>query len=219
MLALKGQLWEWPLCVKSKKRDGHDKINTSLLKQIGNHVWITGRLGWPDPSHNQCLLLHTSYQCGTYPMPYALWDGNEHARQLGLWSAWSGMPEVHCSCEYVKLLCGSILDAHTLARTNVKKVAKWQKRGYGETSRTTYFQCGDGVCCTYPLVSEKELRYADRGTRQGLVLAKTSPVIYKTLLRPTQWLYMSTIYYFIKLISEMSSKIGWKIENPMAIEL
>ncbi len=40
-------------------------------------------------------------------------------------------PEVHCPVEYVEWLRGSIRDAHTLARANLKKAAKRQKRGYG----------------------------------------------------------------------------------------
>ncbi len=54
-------------------------------------------------------------------------------------------PAVHCPCEYVEWLRGSIRDAHTLARANLKKAAKLQKRSYGESNLTVNFQCGDWV--------------------------------------------------------------------------
>ena len=43
-------------------------------------------------------------------------------------------PDVHCPTEYVEWLCGSIRDAHAIARMNLKKSAKRQKKGYGKTS-------------------------------------------------------------------------------------
>ncbi len=52
---------------------------------------------------------------------------------------------VHCPVEYVECLKGSIRDAHTIARQNLKKAAKRQKKGYPEASRNVYFQCGDWV--------------------------------------------------------------------------
>ncbi len=77
-------------------------------------------------------------------------------------------PGVHCPVEYVEWLRGSIRDAHTLA--NLKKAAKWQKRGYGEASRDTCFKRGDWVWRVYPPVSGGKLRYKNRGP--WLVLAK-----------------------------------------------
>ena len=86
-------------------------------------------------------------------------------------------PEVHCPVEYVEWLRGCIRDAHTLARTNLKKAAKRQKRGYGEASRDTCFKRGDWVWRVYPPVSGGKLRYKNRGP--WLVLAKVSPVTYR----------------------------------------
>ena len=43
-------------------------------------------------------------------------------------------PDVHCPTEYVEWLSGSIKGAHAIARTNLKKAAKRQKKGYGETN-------------------------------------------------------------------------------------
>ncbi len=54
-------------------------------------------------------------------------------------------PDVHWPMEYVELLCASLRGVHTVARTNLKKSAKWQKRGFGEASHTVKFQCGDWV--------------------------------------------------------------------------
>ncbi len=43
-------------------------------------------------------------------------------------------PNVHCPVEYVEWLRSSIRHAHATARANLKKAAKRQKKGYGETS-------------------------------------------------------------------------------------
>ncbi len=51
--------------------------------------------------------------------------------------------EVHCPVKYVEWLRGSIRDAHTLARANIKKAAKEQKRGYDGAICDTCFQRGD----------------------------------------------------------------------------
>ena len=56
-------------------------------------------------------------------------------------------PDVHCPTEYVEWLRGSIRDAHAIARGNLKKAAKRQKKGYGKTSRSAMFQRGDCVAC------------------------------------------------------------------------
>ncbi len=86
-------------------------------------------------------------------------------------------PNVHCPVEYVEWLKGSIRDAHTTARENLKKAAKRQKKGYGEASRNVCFQRGDWVWRVYPPVSGGKLRYKNRGP--WLVLAKVSSVTYK----------------------------------------
>ncbi len=86
-------------------------------------------------------------------------------------------PAVHWPRECAEWLRGSIRDAHTLARTNLKKAAKRQKRGYGESSRTVSFQRGDWVWCTYPPVCGGKFRYQKRWP--WLVLTKTGPVTYK----------------------------------------
>ncbi len=91
-------------------------------------------------------------------------------------------PNVHCPVEYVEWLKGSIWDAHTLARENLKKAAKRQKKGYGEASRRQCFrrlcfQRGDWVWRVYPPVSGGKLRYKNRGP--WLVLTKVSSVTYK----------------------------------------
>ena len=52
-------------------------------------------------------------------------------------------PNVHCPVEYVGWLKGSIQDDHALARENLKKAAKRQKKPYGEASRNVCFQRGD----------------------------------------------------------------------------
>ncbi len=49
-------------------------------------------------------------------------------------------PDVHCPTEYVEWLYRSIRDAHAIARTNLKKAVKSQKKAYGETSRSAVFQ-------------------------------------------------------------------------------
>ena len=59
-------------------------------------------------------------------------------------------PEVHCPMEYIEWLRRSIRDAQAMARTNLKKAAKCQKRGYGKASRTAVFQLGDWVWHVYP---------------------------------------------------------------------
>ncbi len=74
-------------------------------------------------------------------------------------------------------LKGSIRDAHTIARENLKKAAKRQKKGYGEVSRNVCFQRGDWVWHVYPPVSGGKLRYKNRGP--WLVLAKVSSVTCK----------------------------------------
>ncbi len=47
--------------------------------------------------------------------------------------------------EYVEWLRGSIRDAHAIARANLKKAAKRQKKGSGEASRSAVFRRGDWV--------------------------------------------------------------------------
>ncbi len=64
-----------------------------------------------------------------------------------------------------------------MARANLKKAAKRQKRGYGEASRDTCFKRGDWVWRVYPPVSGGKLRYNNRGP--WLMLAKVSPVTYR----------------------------------------
>ena len=66
-------------------------------------------------------------------------------------------PDVHCPIEYVEWLHASLRDAHTVARANLKKSAKRQKRGYGEASHTVKFQCGDWVWHVYPSVPGRKL--------------------------------------------------------------
>ncbi len=43
-------------------------------------------------------------------------------------------PGVHSPTDYVEWLRGSIRDAHAMTKTNLKKAAKCQKRGYGKPS-------------------------------------------------------------------------------------
>ncbi len=72
----------------------------------------------------------------------------------------------------------SIRDAHAIARTNLKKAAKCQNKGYGETNQAAaVFQRGDWVWHVYPPVSGGKLCYRNRGP--WLVPAKTSSVTYK----------------------------------------
>ncbi len=86
-------------------------------------------------------------------------------------------PTVHCPCEYMEWLRSSLRDAHTLAWANLKKAAKRQKKGYGESNRPMNFQRGDWVWPAHPSVSRGKLRYWNRGL--WLILAKTGPVTYK----------------------------------------
>ncbi len=71
-------------------------------------------------------------------------------------------PDIHCPMECMESLHGSIRDNHAIARTNLKKAAKRQKKGYGETSRSAVFQRGDWVWRVYPPVSGDKLRYRNR---------------------------------------------------------
>ncbi len=50
-------------------------------------------------------------------------------------------------------LRGSIRDAYAIAKTNLEKAVKCQKRDNGKTSRTISFQHGDWVWSIYPPVS------------------------------------------------------------------
>ncbi len=87
-------------------------------------------------------------------------------------------PKVHCPIEYMDWLHASIRDVHTVARVNLKKSAKWQKRGYGEASHIVKFQCGDWVWRVYPSVSGG--KQCGRNKGPWPVLSKTGPVTYKT---------------------------------------
>ncbi len=73
-------------------------------------------------------------------------------------------PNIHYPPVYMEWLRGSIRDAHAMARTNFKKAAKHQKRGYGKTSRTAVLQRGGLAWCVYPPVSGGKLQYRNRGT-------------------------------------------------------
>ncbi len=53
------------------------------------------------------------------------------------------------STQYVKWLRVSVRNTHAVAKTNLKKTAKHQKRGYGETKLTICFQRGDWVWHVY----------------------------------------------------------------------
>ncbi len=87
------------------------------------------------------------------PLSYGLWDGDDHANDLVIGDVSRQWPEVNCPIEYVEWLHGSIWDDHALARANLKKAAKRQKRGYAEASRNVCFQHHDWVWRIYPPVS------------------------------------------------------------------
>ncbi len=64
--------------------------------------------------------------------PYRMLYGVEMTMPLDLVIGDVGWewPDVHCPTEYVRWL----RDAHAIAKTNLKKAAKRQKKGCGETS-------------------------------------------------------------------------------------
>ncbi len=65
-----------------------------------------------------------------------------------------------------------------MARTcKLKKTAKHQTRGYGETSKLLYSSGGIGCGTFTPLLVGGKLCYRNRGPR--LVLAMTSPATYR----------------------------------------
>ncbi len=68
--------------------------------------------------------------------PYCMLYGEEMTMPLDLVIGDVGRerPGVHCPTEYLEWLRGSIRDAHAMARANLKKATKRQKKGYGETS-------------------------------------------------------------------------------------
>ncbi len=68
-----------------------------------------------------------------------------------------------------------------MPRTNLKKAAKRQKKGYDEISGPTTFQWGDWVGHVNPPVSDGKLRYRNRGP--WLVLVKTRPFTYEIQCR------------------------------------
>ncbi len=79
--------------------------------------------------------------------PYRMLYGVEMIMSLDLVIGYIGRdrPDVHCPMEYVEWLRRSIIDAHAIARTNLKRAAKCQKKGYGETSLSAVLQGGDWV--------------------------------------------------------------------------
>ncbi len=125
-----------------------------------------------------CSAPHSSTGLSPYHMVY----GVEMTMSIDLVVGEVGQqrPNVHCPVDYVEWLKGSIPDAHTLARENLKKAAKRQKKGYGEASRNICFQCGDWLWRVYPPVSGGKLRYRNWGP--WLVLANVSSVTYKIQL-------------------------------------
>ncbi len=93
--------------------------------------------------------------------PYRMLYGVEMTMPLDLviGDIGQGQPDVHCPTEYLEWLRGSIRDAYAIARANLKKAAKCQKKGYGETSRSAVFRQGDWVWRVYPPVSGGKLCY------------------------------------------------------------
>ncbi len=70
---------------------------------------------------------------------------------------------VHSPNEYVECLRAYIRDKHTVTRANLRKSTKRQKRGYGESSHTIKFQCGNWVWHVYPSVSGSKLHHRHAG--------------------------------------------------------
>ncbi len=68
--------------------------------------------------------------------PYCMLYGVEMTMALDLVIGDDGRerPHVHCPMEYMEWLQRSIRDVHAIARANLKKAAKRQKKGYGEAS-------------------------------------------------------------------------------------
>ena len=134
---------------------------------------------WDDHLPTILSAYHSTPHSSMGLSPYRMVYGVEMTMPIDLVVGEVGQqrPNVHCPVEYVEWLKGSIRDAHTLARENLKKAAKRQKKGYGEASRNVCFQRGDWVWHVYPPVSGGKLRYKNRGP--WLVLAKVSSVTYK----------------------------------------
>ncbi len=134
---------------------------------------------WDDHLPAVLSAYHSTPHSSTGLSPYRMVYGVEMTMPIDLVIGEVGQqrPNVHCPVEYVEWLKGSIRDAHTLARENLKKATKRQKKGYGEASQNVCFQRGDWVWRVYPPVSGGKLHYKNRGP--WLVLAKVSSVTYK----------------------------------------
>ncbi len=93
-----------------------------------------------DDSDDQLPALLSAYRStphgSTGISPYRMLYGVEMSMPLDLVIGDVGRerPDVHCPMEYVEWLRGSIRHAHAIARTNLKKAGKSQKKGYGKTS-------------------------------------------------------------------------------------
>ncbi len=134
---------------------------------------------WDDHLPAALSAYHSTPQSSTGVSPFCMLHGVEIVMPLDLVTGEVGQqkPEVHCPNEYVEWLHTSLRDVHTVARTNLKKSAKQQKRGYGKASRTVKFQRGDRVWRVCPSVTGGKLHGRNKGP--WLVLAKTGPVTYK----------------------------------------
>ncbi len=133
-----------------------ERCNRSLLAML-RAVVSEQQDEWDD--HLPAVL--SAYRSTPHSSTYRMVYGVEMTMPIDLVIGEVGRqrPEVHCPVEYLEWLLGSIRDAHTLARANLKKAAKWQKRGYGEASRDTSFKRGGWVWRVYPPVSGGKLRY------------------------------------------------------------
>ncbi len=96
----------------------------------------------------------SAYRSTPDSSPYRMVYGVEMTMPINLVVGEVGQQRsnVHCPVEYVEWLKGSIRDAHTLPRENLKKAAKKQKKGYGEASRNVFcsMETGSGAF-TLPL--------------------------------------------------------------------
>ena len=105
---------------------------------------------WDD--HLPALLsaYHSNPHSSTGLSPYRMVYGVEMAMPIDLVIDEVGrqIHEVYCPIQYlnfVEWLLGFIRDAHTLARANLKKTAKWQMSGSCEAIHDACFRRGDWV--------------------------------------------------------------------------
>ncbi len=194
--------------------------NRSLLAML-HAVVFEQRDDWDDHLPAVLSAYRSTPNSSTGLSPYRMVYGVEMTMPIDLVIGKVGRqrPEVHCPVEYVEWLRGSIRDAHTLARANLKKAAKRQKRGYGEASHDTFFQRGDWVWQVYPqpVVVNPAIKIGGPGwCWLKLVLSRRG---YNATLEPNQKLCMWINSCHTKPTLEKSLKAGFGTRNRVDAEL